>query len=117
MFLSRIESMRFPNSEVVLLDCTLTDAVGPTAWLLNGPKGTSQEDLAKGAPNVHFWEYNSHTPDGQPIDASKRNPVSRQLSKDQDAEAIKNYSDPVWVLGGEWNPRNAPVFSQLEGAK
>ncbi len=117
MFLSRIATAVFPHSEVVLLDCTLTDAVGPAAWLLNGPKGTSQEDLAKAAPNIHFWEYNSHTSDGRPIDTSKRNPVSRQLSKDEDAETIKNYSDPVWVLGGEWNPRRAPIFSQLEGTK
>lgn len=117
MFLSRIAAPAFPHSEVVLLDCTLTDAVNPVGWLLSGPKGTPQGELASKATNVHFWEYNSHTPDGKPIDASKRNPVSRQLTQDKDAETIKNYSDPVWVLGGEWNPRNSPIFAQLQGSK
>ncbi|HUO08787.1 MAG TPA: pectinesterase family protein [Phycisphaerae bacterium] len=117
MFLSRIEPTRFPNSEVVLLDCTLTDAVNPIGWMLNGPKGTPPEELAKSAANVHFWEFNSHTPEVQPIDAGKRLRISRQLTQAQDAEAIKNYSDPVWVLGGDWNPRSASIFGLLQSAK
>ena len=100
--LSRIDPARFPGSEVVLIDCTLTDAVSPAAWRFDG----SQQ-----GPNVHFWEYNSHAPDGKPIDMSARFAGSKRLEKAADAETIAHYSDPVWVLGGNWNPRQAPVFA------
>jgi hypothetical protein len=53
---------------------------------------------------VHFWEYNSHTADGKPVDLTRRFAASRQLKSPDDAELIRNYSDPAWVLGG-WNPR------------
>jgi pectin methylesterase-like acyl-CoA thioesterase len=94
-FLSRIEPTRFPASEVVLIDCVLTDAVGPVAWRL---------DRAAEAPDIHFWEYNSHTPDGQPMDTSKRPAFSKQLKLPEDKETIGNYSTPSWVLGGDWTP-------------
>jgi len=94
--LSRIEPTRFPASEVVLIDCALTEAVGPVAWKL---------DRATDAPDIHFWEYNSHTPDGQLVDTSKRPAFSKQLKLPEDKEAIDNYSNPKWVLGGEWTPR------------
>jgi pectinesterase len=87
---------------MVLLDCTLTDAVSPAAWRLDSPAD---------APTVHFWEYNSRDPQGNPIDNSKRFPVSRRLSPEADADTIANYSNPAWVLGGNWNPKLAPVFA------
>ena len=95
-FLSRIEPTRFPASEVVLIDCVLTDAVGPVAWRL---------DRAMEAPDVHFWEFNSRTPDGQPVDTSKRPAFSKQLKLPEDQETVDNYSNPTWVLGGDWTPK------------
>ncbi len=99
--LARIAPAQWPASEVGLINCVVTDAVGPVAWQAPGE-----------APNLRFWEYNSHGPDGKPVDVSKRLPASKQLTMPQDAEAIKNYSDPVWVLGGNWNPKDAPIFKK-----
>jgi hypothetical protein len=60
--------------------------------------------------NIHYWEYNStNISDGKPVDVSKRSPVSRQLTKDKDAEIIANYSNPAYVLGG-WTPSMAPLI-------
>jgi rhamnogalacturonan acetylesterase len=103
--LSRILQTRFPASEVVLIDCTLTNAVSPAGWRLDSPSE---------APNVHFWEYNSRDLQGNPIDDAMRFAVSKRLTKETDAETIANYSNPVWVLGGDWNPRLAPVFSKQQ---
>ena len=93
-----IDPARFPNSEVVLIDCTMTNAVGPAAWKF---------DNSSNAPNVHFWEYNSKRPDGTPVDVSNRLPGSKQLTQPQDAETISQYSDPAFVLGNQWNPRES----------
>lgn len=100
--LSRIEPGRFPASEVVLIDCVTTDAVGGVAWKLD--RGT---DPAQ----VKFWEFNSHTKDGSPADSSKRAAFARQLKQPADAELISQYSDPTFVLGKEWKPRSAPIFA------
>jgi len=101
--LSRVGQVRFPASEVVLLDCTLTSAVARVGWRLDGPPE---------APGIHFWEYNSRDPNGRPIDDSGRLAVSRRLTKEADAETIANYSNPAWVLGGNWDPRQAPIFTR-----
>ncbi len=101
--LSRVLQTRFPASEVVLLDCTLTEAVSPAGWRL---------DSTAEAPALHFWEYNSRDPRGNPIDNSQRFAVSRRLTNEADAETISNYSNPVWVLGGNWDPRLASVFAR-----
>ncbi len=69
-------------------------------------------DPPKDGVDVHFWEYNSHTPDGKPVDTSKRFSVSRQLTEPADAQLIANYSDPTWVLGGNWKPKDSPIFTQ-----
>jgi pectin methylesterase-like acyl-CoA thioesterase len=94
--LSRIVPQQFPTSEVVLIDCTLTSAVSPKGWLLD--KGATDPK------DIHFWEFNSRTPDGQPVDVAGRIPASKQLKQPDDAETIKNYSNPTWVLGG-WTPK------------
>jgi pectin methylesterase-like acyl-CoA thioesterase len=99
--LSRIDPVRFPASEVVLLDCTLTDAVSDVAWRFDGTNPV--------AGNTHFWEYGSRTPTGDPVDFSKRFASSRRLVQPDDAPLIKNYSDPQWVLGG-WSPQLAPII-------
>jgi pectin methylesterase-like acyl-CoA thioesterase len=110
-YLTRIEPHRFPHSEVVLLDCTLTDAVGAPAWLLQLPRpGTTGSTTSPDISQLHFWEFNSHTSDGKPVDASQRLPVSRQLTPPADAALIHDYSDPPTVLGDGWNPKQAAIF-------
>ncbi len=110
-YLTRIAPSRFFASEVVLLDCTMTNAVGDVAWQLQGapaaPKAASADAPPPAAPDtskLHFWEYNSHHADGSPVDVSKRLGTSRQLKQPDDAAAIRDYSDPAFVLGG-WNPK------------
>ena len=100
--LSRIAPGRFPASEVVLIDCVLTGAVEAVGWRL---------DQATEAPNVHFWEYNSRDPDGKPVDTSRRLAASRQLTLPEDRETISAYSDPRYVLGGNWSPSLAPIIT------
>ena len=100
-FISRIMAVRFPASEVVLIDCTLSAAVGPVAWQFQGAGDSS---------NVHFWEFNSRDETGNLLDVSKRLAGSRQLRRPDDAVAIANYSDPTFVLGNGWNPKTAAIF-------
>ena len=107
MALARIDGSVYPNSEVVLLDCVLTGAVGPVGWVLTGNPA---------APNIHYWEFNSRDAAGQPVDVSGRLPISRQLKLPDDAELIANYRNPVWVLGNAWDPRKAPIFAALATA-
>ena len=104
-FLSRIQPTRFPASEVVLLDCVQNEAVGAVAWQLQGGGEIAQ---------VHFWEWNSHTADGRPVDTAQRLAGSRQLRQPDDAATIANYSNPSFVLGG-WDPRTAPIFGGAGG--
>jgi pectin methylesterase-like acyl-CoA thioesterase len=100
--LSRIDPGRFPASEVVLLDCTLTAAIGRAAWRLDG--------TAQGA-SVRFWEYNSRDPDGQPVDVSGRLGVSRQLVRPADSATIDDYLRPANMLGHGWTPALAPLIA------
>jgi pectin methylesterase-like acyl-CoA thioesterase len=102
-FLSRIDPNRFPASEVVLLECTLTSAVGEAGWRFDGT--TPQ------AGQTRFWEYANRTPAGDPVDTSRRFAASRRLAQPGDAELIKNYSDAEWVLGG-WKPQLAPIITR-----
>jgi pectinesterase len=84
----------YPNCEAVLLNCVL-EGISPVGW---GRVGGA-------TANVHYWEYNStNLSDGEPVDVSHRSPVSRQLTKEKDAEIIANYSNPAYVLGG-WTPK------------
>jgi len=96
-YLSRIEANRFPYSEVVLLNCTLGDAVSPIGWQLQAKGDTS---------NLHFWEYNSlKSTKNVPVDTSKRLKVSKQLKLPADKALIESYLDPVFVLGNGWSPK------------
>lgn len=101
-FLSRIAPGRFAYSEVVLLNCVLSDAVGATAWRL---------DQSTEGPNIHFWEYNSRTPNDTPVDLSRRLAVAKELKLPDDRETIANYSDAKFVLGGQWTPALAPIIT------
>ncbi|MEO7414668.1 MAG: pectinesterase family protein [Opitutaceae bacterium] len=106
--LSRVQPSRFPNSEVVLLDCVLGPSVSPIAWQLDG---LPQNEPAPSYPDLHYWEFNSRDLAGKPVDASGRLPISRQLTQPADAETLANYRNPEFVLGG-WNPKSAPIFKQ-----
>jgi pectin methylesterase-like acyl-CoA thioesterase len=101
-FLARIEANRFPTSETILLNCIVSNAIAPAGW--RPPTGGD-------ASNIHFWEFNSRTPDGKPIDASQRIAGSKQLNADADKQAIANYSDPAWVLGN-WTPKPPDVTTR-----
>jgi pectin methylesterase-like acyl-CoA thioesterase len=107
--LSRIDPARFPYSEVVLIDCVLGPAVSPAAWRLDGAAGRGGGDPSV-TQNIRFWEFNSHDTEGRSVDVSQRLSVARHLKQPEDTELIRNYSDPVWVLGSGWNPRDAGIF-------
>lgn len=111
-FLTRVEPHRFPHSEVVLLDCTLTNAVNAPGWFLQMPKPAA-DNFAPAKPDtshLHFWEFNSHAPDGQPVDVSQRLPVSRQLTQPADAALLRDYTNPATILGHDWNPKSAAIL-------
>ena len=49
-------------------------------------------------------EYNTRDLEtGRPVDTSRRHRYSRQLDAVKDAELIKNYRTPAYVLDG-WTP-------------
>ena len=88
----------YPNAEVVLLSCAL-DGIGPVGW----------GEIGGDASQARYWEYDSRNlRDGSPVDASARHPASKRLSKEPDAQAIADYGNPAWVLGG-WSPAMAPI--------
>ncbi len=89
----------YPYCEAVLLNCVL-EGIDPVGWGVEG-NNTS---------NIHYWEYNSTSlGNGKPVDVSRRNPVSRQLTIEKDSAIIASYSNPTFVLGG-WTPKMGPVI-------
>jgi pectin methylesterase-like acyl-CoA thioesterase len=111
---SRIDPVRFAHSEVVLIDCTMDEVVSPAAWRLDNLPPPADQNAVNPAtyPTIHFWEFNSRTPGGQAVDTSKRHPISRQLRETEDAELIRNYRNPTWVLGNEWVPKVPALFDK-----
>ena len=106
-FISRIEPHRFPHSEVVLIDCRLGPAVGAVGWQLQAPpKGTPPA----ATDDLQFFEFNSRTLGGEPVDVTQRLPASRQLLLPADAALVADYRNPTFVLGSNWQPRLAPIF-------
>ncbi len=106
-FLSRIEPHRFPHSEVVLVDCVLGPVVGAVGWQLQpAPAGKPPGVTA----DLQFWEHNSRTLTGEPVEVSGRHPASRQLQAPSDDTLISDYRNPTFVLGSNWQPRRAPIF-------
>jgi pectin methylesterase-like acyl-CoA thioesterase len=87
----------YSNAEVVLLSCAL-DGISPAGW----------GEIGGDTSQVHYWEYDSRNRDGSPAAVSARHPASKQLTKDEDAQTIANYSNPAWVLDG-WSPAMAPI--------
>ena len=101
LYLGRIDPTVYPFSEVVYLNCVMGGQILPAGWLLNN---------ASTAPTVHFWEYNSHDANGNPIDVSQRMGSSAQLTQANNAMVISNYSTPAYVLGNNWTPQLAPLL-------
>jgi len=84
--------LNYPYAEAVLIRCRL-EGVPAVGW------GPVQVDAA----HLHLWEFDSMDAEGRPVDTSQRNAESKQLRMPEDAETIRNYSDPRFVLGG-WTP-------------
>ena len=77
----------YPHAEAVLLNCTLDNI--PSSGFF---------PVAEEARTATLLEFNSHTPDGNPVDVSGRHPVVRQLHPVRDAQLIAKYSDWRFVL-------------------
>jgi hypothetical protein len=91
-WLARIDADRFPNSEVVFVNCRMGPQVPPAGWQVTGT------NLA----GLGFREFHSTDLDGKPLDVSRRHPASRQL----DAAEAAAVSDAARIFGREspWNP-------------
>ncbi|HWA10664.1 MAG TPA: pectinesterase family protein [Opitutaceae bacterium] len=108
-YLSRIAPGRFPASEVVLIDCVMGASVAPVGWLLEKNPNAPNDPVAPA--QIHFWEFHSHSEAGAPVDTSQRLAGSRQLKQPDDAALIRDYSNPTFFLGHDWNPKQAAVFN------
>jgi hypothetical protein len=86
----------FPYAEMVLINARVQD-VPPEGW------GPIEEPPGFDSSNVKFWEFNTMDLEGRPVDVSRRHPVSRQLTRSEDAKTIGDYSTPQFVLNG-WAP-------------
>jgi len=92
-WLARIATDRFPGSAVAFLHCRMGDHIPAAGWQI---RGEDQERL-------RFYEFESRTLEGQPLDVSERHPASRQITA---AEAA-DLADPNKVLGATdaWQPK------------
>jgi pectin methylesterase-like acyl-CoA thioesterase len=88
-FLGRVDVSVYPASHVAYIDCELGEHIDPAGFLVTGGAATS----------LRFWEYQSKSPSGAPIDVSKRAAGVKQLSSQEAAQM----RDPKVVLGG-WAP-------------
>ena len=81
----------YPDAELVMIDCKARNLL-PAGW------------SSIGEPTAVMLELDTRDLDsGEPVDVSARHPYSRQLDRKKDAELIKNYRTPSYVLGG-WTP-------------
>jgi len=103
-YLSRIEPLRFPFSEVVFIDNAMDTHIIRVAWELDPKPATTCAQ----APNIHFWEYHSADLASNAVDTTQRLACSQQIT---DAEAAQ-YSDPAFVLAG-WVPFTVNATSAL----
>src|SRR3712207_6299170 len=81
-------------AHTVWLNTVMEDVIAPEGWH-NWNKPEAEK-------TVRYAEYNSTTPDGRPIDVSRRVPWARQLTAEEAAQyTITN------VLGGtdNWDPQ------------
>ncbi len=101
-WLARIETGRFPASHVAFIRCAMGAHLLPAGWQLTGP--------ASGA--LRFEESGSTDLDGNPLDVSRRDPATKQLTAEQ-ASAQSAAS----VLAGSdgWNPSAEPLRMVIIG--
>lgn len=90
----------YPHAECVLLNCEL-DSIPAEGW----------GEVAPEASTATLLEFNSHTPEGQAIDISKRHSLLRQLNPLRDAELIGRYHDSGWVLN--WQDEKRRIGDQI----
>jgi pectin methylesterase-like acyl-CoA thioesterase len=133
-FLGRIDprSTGFPFSEVVLLNCSIGDAINNT--LLSTTVGVSSSDFKAGwwllngttdgttyTATIHNWDYN--TIDGTGASPTFANRPAFTVMP-TDSTTLGHYADPFWVLNstfagvvtGSWTPALAPIItSQPQG--
>lgn len=84
--------MGYPDAELVVIDC-LVRGLNPKGWSHIGMETQT------------MLEFNTRDADtGLPVDVSQRDPLSRQLDAEKDAEILRNYRNPAYVLNG-WDPR------------
>lgn len=95
----------YPFVEAVLIDCKL-DGITAAGW----------GKVADVTEHIRYWEYNSSTFDGKPVDISKRHPASRQLDSEKDAALIANYRRPEFILEG-WSPKLETMYFQAPNAR
>jgi pectin methylesterase-like acyl-CoA thioesterase len=98
VYLGRIQTDRFPQSQVVYLNTAMDSHVLPVGWQITPNDCTL-------APALADWEYHSTDLAGNPIGTSARLSCSRQLD---DATAAL-WSDPGFVLGG-WTPTTVNAY-------
>ena len=92
-WLARIETDRFPASHVAFIGCQMGAHIPAAGWQLTGPANSA----------LRFEEYQSADLAGAPLDSSRRDPSSKQLTP---AEAAAE-SDAAKALAGNdgWNPK------------
>lgn len=82
----------YPDAESVVIDCRVR-GLDPLGW----SKVAMESQV--------FLEFNTRDADtGKLVDTSGRHEFSRQLDAEKDAETIRNYRNPAYVLNG-WDPR------------
>lgn len=83
-WLARIETGRFPASQIAFIDCEMGPHIPAAGWVVTG--GDS--------PALRFEEFRSKDLSGKPLDVSQRHPQSRQITE-VEAAAL---SDPAKFL-------------------
>lgn len=86
----------FPHAEMVLIN-TRTDGVPPEGW------GAVEAQPDFDWSNLRLMEFNTLDRDGRPVDLSLRRAPMRALTLPADADLIRDYQDPAFVLG--WTPQ------------
>jgi pectin methylesterase-like acyl-CoA thioesterase len=90
IWLGRIDSSVYPNSQVAYINCQMGSHINPAGWQVTGG----------GTGGLRFQEYKSTDASGNPLDVSRRLAGSKQLS----AAEAEQMRIPANVLGG-WTPK------------
>jgi pectin methylesterase-like acyl-CoA thioesterase len=94
-WLARIETNRFPGSQVAFIHCEMGAHVPPAAWSVKGPP----------SEQLRFQEFGtSSSADKRPLDLTRRSPAAKQLKSDE-ADALSKPEKTLngWSLGSGAN--------------